>query len=144
MGIDRLLDISLFAIANLGNLLLIGIFLARAKGHPRVEWVLGLIFVSLILPVAVAVILNATRKREWWTVALPLLLILFCLVELLLDYILKLDFRNTALCWPYIALYYLALLGMIGYSFSLGKAYGFITLSTYFLGLLATWYGHSR
>jgi hypothetical protein len=28
---------------------------------------------------------------------LPLPLILYCLVELLLDYILKLDFRNTGL-----------------------------------------------
>ncbi len=72
-----------------------------------------------------------------------MLLILFFAIELLFDYILKLDFRNTALLWPYIVVYYLALMGMIGYSFSIGRPYGFITLGTYFLGLLATWYGHA-
>jgi hypothetical protein len=32
---------------------------------------------------------------------------------------------------------------MIGYSFQTGKPYGFMTLGTYFIGLLATWYGHA-
>jgi len=139
----RTVDIAVFVIANLVNLLLIGLFLARAQGLERVESILGLVVMALALPLGAAVILNISGQREWWTIALPLLLILFFAIELLFDYILKLDFRNTALLWPYIVVYYLALMGMIGYSFSIGRPYGFITLGTYFLGLLATWYGHA-
>jgi len=140
---NQTVDIAIFVVANLVNLLIVGVFLARSRGLSRMEWVLGLIVVAMIFPVGAAVIINAAKKREWWTFVLPLLLILYCLVELMLDYILKLDFRNTALRWPYITLFYLAMMGLIGYSFLIGRVFGYITLSTYFLNLLATWYGHS-
>ena len=87
----RTVDIAVFVIANLVNLLLIGLFLSRAQGLERVESILGLVVMALALPLGAAV----------------------------------------------------ALMGMIGYSFSIGRPYGFITLGTYFLGLLATWYGHA-
>ncbi|MBU7009941.1 MAG: hypothetical protein HXS46_04580 [Theionarchaea archaeon] len=83
-------------------------------------------------------------KREWWAIVLPSLLIVFLIVELILDYILKLDFRHTSLLWPYLLLYYVSLWGMIGYTFLIGTFYGGITLGTYFLNLLATWYSYSR
>lgn len=144
-GINFLtIDIVLFVIANLVNLLLVAVFLVRPRGLEKVEYVLGIVVVAMALPVGAAVILNVLGKREWWTFVLPLFLILFLKIELLFDYILKLNFRDTALRWPYIFVYYLGLLAMIGYSFSMGKPYGFVTLSTYFLNLLATWYGHTR
>ncbi len=140
----RIIDIAIFVIANLVNLLLMGIFLSRPKGLKKVEYVLGLFTVSMILPVSVAVILNILGKRDWWTLVLPLVLILFLAVELLFDYILKLSFRKTRLLWPYLFLYYLALMAMIGYSFLIGRPYGFVTLGTYFLSLFATWYSYSK
>jgi hypothetical protein len=140
----RIIDIAIFVIANLINLLLIGIFLSRPKGLKKVEHVLGLFLVAMILPVGVVVILNILGKREWWTIVLPMILILFLKIELLFDYILKLNFRKTRLLWPYLLLYYLAMMAMIGYSFLIGKTYGFVTLGTYFLGLFATWYSYSK
>ena len=113
----RIIDIAIFIIANLVNLLIIGIFLSRPKGLKRVEFILGLVVVAMTLLVGMAVILNILGKREWWTIVLPLLLILFFVVELIFDYILKLDFRNTDLRWPYIIVFYLSLMAMIGYSF---------------------------
>jgi len=140
----RTIDITLFAIANLVNLLVTGVFLARSVGLAHVEYALGIVMVAMIIPVGGAVILNIVGKREWWTIVLPLLLILFFVVELAFDYIFKLDFRNTALRWPYITIFYLGLIGMIGYSFSIGKPYGFVTLASYFLSLFATWYAYFR
>lgn len=137
-------DFSLFLIANMMNLLITGVFLARARGLERTEYVLGLVVVALALPIIVIVVLNVLHQRAWWTIVLPLPLILYCLVELLLDYILKLAFRNTGLVWLYIPIFYLGLWGMIGYAFLIGRIYGFITLATYFISLLATWYGHVR
>jgi hypothetical protein len=138
------IDIGLFVVANLINLLLIGIFLARPKGLKKAEHILGLFVVAMILPVGIAIILNILGKREWWTIVLPLILILFLKIEFLFDYILKLNFRKTKLLWPYLLLFYLAMMAMIGYSFSIGKIYGFVTLGTYFLGLFATWYSYSK
>jgi len=140
----RIIDITIFVIANVINLLLTGIFLSRPKGVQKVEHFLGLFVVAMILPVGVAVALNILGKREWWTVVLPSILILFLAVELLLDYILKVNFRKTRLLWPYLLLYYLAMMAMIGYSFILGKTYGFVTLGTYFIGLFATWYSYAK
>jgi len=139
-----IIDIGIFVIANLINFLLIGIFLSRPKGLKKVEHVLGLFVVAMILPVGMAIILNFFGKREWWTIVLPMILILFLKIELLFDYILKLNFRKTRWLWPYLFLYYLAMMAMIGYSFSIGKPYGFVTLGTYFLGLFATWYSYSK
>jgi hypothetical protein len=140
----RIIDIGIFIIANVINLLLIVIFLSRPKGLKNVEHICGLIITSMILPVGVAIILNILGDREWWTIVLPAILVLFLAVELLLDYILKLNFRKTRWLWPYLFLYYLAMMAMIGYSFLVGNIYGFVILGTYFIGLFATWYSHAK
>lgn len=140
----RSIDIGIFVIANVINILLIGIFLSRPKGHQKIEYILGLFVVAMILPVGLAIVLNILGKREWWTVILPAILVLFLAVELLFDYILKLNFRKTRWLWPYLLLYYSAMMAMIGYSFLIGKPYGFVTLGTYFLGLFATWYSYTK
>jgi hypothetical protein len=140
----RIVDIALFAIANLVNLLVIGIFLSRPKRLERVEYVLGLVLEALALPIGAAVVLNVLGQREWWRAVLPSLLILFLVVEGVLDYILKLDFRRTRLLAPYLVLFYLGLIGILGYTFAVGKMYGLITLGTYLLGLAATGYSYSK
>ena len=141
----RNIDLSVFAVANLANLLLIGIFLSRVWNRRQLEHnIFGVLFLLLAFPLIAAIVFNIATRREWWTIVLPALVVVFQLVELLLDYILKIDFRNTRLLGPYLGLYYLSLMGMIGYSFSVGKPYGFVTLVTYFLNLAATWYSYSK
>ena len=140
----QVVDLAVFAAANLMNVLLIGIFLSRPYGLKRAERVLGLISVCLALPLGLAAILNWWGQREWWTVVLPGLLAVFLVVELLLDYVLKADFRRTRLLGPYLLLYYAAVMGMVGYSFLVGEVYGFVTLATYFLCLFATWYSYAK
>jgi hypothetical protein len=142
--VSRVVDLALFAIANLANLLLATIFLARTRRLKKVEHILGLAVVAMALPAAAALVLNAVGARGWWWVLLPLPFILHCVSELLLDYVLKLPFRSTRLLGPYLGLYYLAMWGLIGYSFLVGKAYGLVTLATYFLCLAATWYSYTR
>ncbi len=139
-------DLIVFVIANLVNLIMIAIFLARvaAHGRGRVERILGLILIGLGVPVVAVIGLNAAGGRTWWLSVLPMPLVAFLLLDLVLDYILKADFRRSAVLGPYLALYYLALLGMTGYAFAVGKVYGMATLVTYFLNLGATWYSYSR
>ena len=138
------IDLVVVIVANLFNLLMTSIFFARPKGWKRFERIVGLIMVALALPLGAAVILNLLANREWWFVVLPIPLILHCLAELLLDTILKLDFRKTRWLGPYLALFYLGQMGLIGYAFVVQPAYGFVTLTTYFLCLGATRYAHSK
>jgi CubicO group peptidase (beta-lactamase class C family) len=138
------IDLVVVVAANLFNLLMTAIFLTRPRGWKRFERVVGLIMASLALPLGAAVILNLLLNREWWFVALPLPLILHCIVELLLDYILKLDFRKTWLLGPYLGLFYLGQMGLIGYAFVVEPIYGFVTLATYFVCLGATRYAHAK
>ena len=137
-------DLALFLIANLVNLLIIGIMLSRPFGLQRLERMLGLGAVACAVPAGLAVMLNAAGGREWWAILLPALFVGYLILELILDYVLRLDFRNTRLLWPYLLVYYVALNAMIGYTFLVDRVYGAITLATYLLGLLATWVSYSR
>jgi hypothetical protein len=141
--LERKVDLVVFSLANLMNLIMVIVFLTRAAGAARIEF-LGLIWAGFIIALSAVVLLNIRARRAWWTVALPSLLIAFLILEIILDYILRIDFRSTRLLGPYLALYYLALLGMIGYSFQMGRRSGFITLATYFINQIATLYSYFR
>lgn len=140
----QMVDQVVVVAANLFNLLMTAIFLARPRGWKRFERIAGLVMVSLAVPLGTAAVLNLVNERPWWFVVLPLPLLLHCVAELLLDYVLKLDFRRTRLLGPYLALFYLGQWGLIGYAFVVKPLYGFVTLATYFLCLAATRYAHSK
>lgn len=140
----RTIDSVLFLIVNLYNGLLIGIFLSRPFGLARLETILGLISIALAVPLAVAALMNLRTGREWWTFVLPMLLVLFLILELCLDYLFQINFRETWMLGPYLLIFYVSLMGMIGYTFLIGTRYGYITLVTYFLSLAATWYSYSQ
>ena len=141
---SQFVDLVFVVIANLVNLLVAALLVVRVRGWATVERGLGIAVMAMAVPVGAGMVLNALARRPWWTVALPALLVLFCGVELTLDYILDLDFRYTRLLWPYLMSYYLALIGMMGYAFGVGKAHGFITLGTYLVNLAATWCSYTR
>jgi len=131
-------------IANLTNLLLAVMFLLRARGKPNIGNAFGWVSVVLGIPLLVAAVINMSSARPWWAFVLPGLLVLYDLIKFVLDYLLKFDFRHSRWLGPYLALYYVALMGMIGYSFAIGKPYGFITLFTYFINLAATAWSYAR
>jgi CDP-diglyceride synthetase len=140
----RTIDLIVIISANIFNLLIVGIMLSRPFGYERLERICGILSISLILPLGVAVAYNIANRREWWSYVLPLVLIAFLLLELLLDYILHYPFRQTRLLWPYLLLFYGGAMFMIGYSFLSIEKLGYLTLITYFLNLLATWYSYTH
>jgi len=114
---ERVVDLGVFGIANLINLLLVVIFLTRARTGTRdtpVENVAGWITVAMALPLIAAIILNIAAKRGAWLWILPLVTVVYLIVEFVLDYALKIDFRSTGLLAPYLILYYLAQFAMVG------------------------------
>jgi hypothetical protein len=137
-------DLLVFLAANVANLLMVAIFVVRTRGAVKVERALGILVMAMALPVGAAAVWNALAGRPWWAVVLLLPFLLHCLLELLLDYILRLDFRHTWLLGPYLGVFYLAQWGLIGYTFVAGEIWGFVMLATYFMCLGATWYSYAR
>ena len=139
----RSIDLVAVSTANLFNIIMVIVFILRTMqtGHLQV---VGIVWVVFIVMLAVVVFYNIRAKRGRWFVILPLLLEIFLLAEVALDYILKYDFRSTSLVGPYLLLYYVSILGMVGYSFFVEKKYGFITLVTYFLSQFAALYSYMK
>jgi len=140
---QRTVDLVVVAVANLMNMIMVVVFLSRSMMVERLQ-VVGFIWGALILVLAAVVVLNVRAKREWWAIVLPLLLVVFLIVEIVLDYIIQYDFRSTILLGPYLLLYYVSIMGMIGYAFLTEKKLGFITLATYFLNQIATFYSYFK
>jgi hypothetical protein len=139
-----LIDLGLVATANVFNILVIGTFIARTLGCRKTEWVIGLIVVLLALPCAAGIVANLAGGRAWWTIVLPFLLLSYCILEAVLDYVWKVEFRNTRFLWVYLVVFYCGAIAMIGYGFGVGKPFGYATLGTYLCGLAAAWYSYSR
>lgn len=127
------IDLGVVVSVNLFNLLLVALFWGRIANQPLVARIAGISTLVLGIPLAAFAIANLIQHRAWWTVALPLLLVLFLLIELIFDYILKIEFRQTWLVGPYLLFYYLGSMVMVGYAFMVNVPYGVITLITYFM-----------
>ena len=140
----RRIDHIMWFTANSLNLLMVLVFLSRTLPNPRLEFYAGILLLLLALPTLYVMIKNIQAQRGTWYWLLPLLLVLFLIVELLLDHIFFPDFRQSRLLGPYLGLYYLSLMAMIGYSFMTSKKAGFITLITYFLNQVATFYSYFK
>jgi hypothetical protein len=98
------------------------IFIARMTGSPRIERVGGVLFLGLALP-AIYLLLSASRlHRPPIYLGWVSLFMLFLVVELLLDYVFEVPFRDVR--WQtilYVMLFFGSLGGMIGVAAQAGR-----------------------
>ena len=103
------LDLTLFFIINIANIIISAIFILRVK-KPHFEHLLGIFYILLGIPTLVIAIFNFIFRREWWFYVFPLLFGFFIIFELIIDYIKKVEFRNPrnkTVLVPYLILYYI-------------------------------------
>jgi len=109
------------------NLLIAGIFIADKKQHPRLIRTLGMTWLLPAIPLAIVFVHYLLAGQELWIIVCFGGIFLYMLMELLLDYVLKIEFRKKlSVHVPYIVLEYLALFGLIGISFSVDKTWGYV------------------
>lgn len=121
-------------ITNINNILLIFLFLARIYKYPKVEYWLGVVFLLSIVPLTYMLIKAVESKKTMIYFVQLSLMIGFIVVEFLLDYLLKLDFRqNQNYVIPFLILFYASLGGMIGIASHSGKQWTVITVITFLL-----------
>jgi len=136
------IDLIVVYMANLINVMMAILFIARISGVPQVEYALGIVVMIMGFALGYFAFFNKKNKRDRWDVYLLIPIFLFFVVELILDYILSFDFRSTAIAGPYVLLYFVGLWGLIGYGFRFDKKWGFVTLATYFLNMILSVLAH--
>ena len=130
------IDLIVVGMANLINLVMAGLFAARISGLTQVQHALGIVAMIMGFALGYIAFLNKKNERGKWFSYLLIPIFLFFVVDLTLDCVLAVDFRNTPVVGPYILLYYVGLWGLIGYSFIVDKKWGFVTLATYFANMV--------
>jgi len=136
----RKIDLFVVLASNMINIAMALLFTARLSGLFLVEKSMGVLVILLGFSLGYVAYINKKNKRDKWEVYLLLPVLFFCIVELILDYVLVSDFRSTALVGPYLLLYYSSLWMLIGYAFRFEKIWGYITLATYFLNMSLSLY----
>jgi hypothetical protein len=120
-----LLDLIFLLSALTFNLLIAGIFIADKLGRPGLIWAFGRAWLALAVPLGGVWLGYAAGGRPAWILACLGLVLLYMAVEWLLDYVLKLPFRQKlALHVPYIVLEYIALFSLIAIAFSIDRLWG--------------------
>ena len=109
------------------NLLIAGIFIAQKKERPKLVKTFGIVWLLLAIPLAIVFINYLIVGRDLWIMICFGFIFLYIFLELLLDYILRIEFRQKPITHvPYIILEYIALFGLIGISTAIDKTWGYI------------------
>ncbi len=121
--------LSVFALA-----VCILIFVSRLAEKKSIEHWLGIILIGTIIPY-VYFLFNAQKNERPGIYYIQLMcIILFLIVELLLDYIFQLDFRNVRwMLITYVTLFFAATGGMIGIASNGGKLWTIISIILFFI-----------
>jgi len=117
------------------------IFLFRLLGNSKIEYWLGVLFLLTFIPI-VFLLLNANELQRPTIYYIQLgLMLAFIVVEFLLDYLFKVNFRNTRwMVITYVTLFFAATGGMIGIASLSGKIYSVIAIILFLIMIFLAFY----
>ena len=94
----------------------------------------GAIVLSLMIPFTITLLGYMKEKEKKRTILSHIFILFYLFLELLLDYILKIPFREIlAIHVPYIIVFYAALFCTIGVSFKKNKKMGSVVIVTFLI-----------
>lgn len=134
--------LGVFALATSANLVSATMFWARVR---RPAWArpLGVAAIALGVPALALAVAGATSGISWTRWLFPLLYTVFAAVTLLLDFILKVEFRQPRrprILVPFLILYYFPLVAMWGMLWDLGLGYWAVNGLSYLTMVAASLY----
>ncbi len=114
------------------NISVSAVFIAVKLDKQSLLQVFGAITLAMALPFTVTLIGYWQDKAEKKIIVSHIFILFYLFLELLLDYILKIPFREIlALHIPYILFFYAATFNMIVVSFKINKKMGFVVTGTF-------------
>jgi hypothetical protein len=133
MNINPFLFDALFVItAVLFNLLVIGIYIAQAHEREHLVEIFGTLIIFLIFPFDLVFAGYLLNGRSLEILAALSVVFLYLMIELLLDFILKYDFRSRPI-WhmAYILLFYATTFSLIYIAFAISNLAGYLVTATF-------------
>ena len=140
MALTKSQDIIFVLSAVIFNVLVSVVYLATKFDLIELLRISGIIVISLIVPFAITLRGYMKDKAEKKIIISNVIILLYLVIELLLDYILKIPFREIlALHVLYIIIFYAAEFSIISVSFNIDRKAGFVVAITFciLLGCLA-------
>ena len=134
MDKGKLTDLIFFLAAIIFNVSVSLIYLSTKFDNAQLRQVSGAFAISTIIPFSIT-LYGYMRQGAAQKIIISHMVILFYLVlEVLLDYILHIPFRDIpVLHVPYILVFYAAEFTIIGVAFDRNRKMGFVVLATFFV-----------
>lgn len=134
MNMSKLIDIIFICSSIIFNISVSVFYIAVKLGNMVLMQVSGAIVLSLIIPFTITLLGYMKEKMEKRTIISHVFILFYLFLELLLDYILKIPFREIlAIHVPYIIVFYAAMFSMIGVSFDKNRKMGFVVTITFLI-----------
>ena len=134
INLGKSMDIIFIISAIIFNILVSILYIATKFGNMEFVQVIGIIVLFLIIPFTITLIGYMKEKEEKKIIISLIVILFYFFLEILLDYILIIPFRDIlALHIPYIIIFYAADFSMIGVTFDKNKKMGYVVLATFFI-----------
>ncbi|MCE7741941.1 MAG: hypothetical protein GOP50_05740 [Candidatus Heimdallarchaeota archaeon] len=134
-------DILFVIAAVLANLCVSAIYVSDRHNSMKFIRIFGIIFLTLGFPIIAVLIGYIITGYDWWVYALLSYVIVFFIVQLILDFILKSQFREKPVQHVvYIIFFYIFQAGMIIIAFNINDTCGYAVSISFWLLLGALIY----
>ena len=134
MNMTKSIDIVFICSSVILNVSVSLVYVVTKLGDMALTQVFGGIAVSMIVPFAVTLIGYLRAKESKKTIISNAIVLFYLVLELLLDYILQIPFREIlAIHVPYIVVFYAALFSMMAVSFEKNKRMGYVVIITFWI-----------
>ena len=131
---NKSMDVIFICSSVIFNISVSALYIATKLGDMRLVGVSGGIVISLIVPFAITLLGYMWKKAEKKTILSHVFILFYLFLELFLDYILRIPFREIlAIHVPYIIVFYAALFSMIAVSFEKNKKMGSLVIATFLI-----------
>ena len=121
--------------------LCIAIFIARLNAKPTLEYVIGFVLILTAIPFIYLLYSSVGQCRLVIFYVQIGSILLFLLIEGLLDYVFKFDFRHTRwMVIAYIIVFFAGTGGMIGLASLSGRLYSVISIILFFIMVFLAFY----
>ena len=127
----KLIDIIFICSSVVFNILVSALYIAFKFGDLMLVEVLGGIAISLIVPFTITLLGYLREKAKKRTIIFNGIILIYLLLELLLDYVLRIHIKEIlAINLPFVIVFFAALFSMIYVSYERNKKMGNVVIIT--------------
>ena len=130
----KLIDLVFICASIILNVSVSLVYVLTKLGDLALTQIFGGVAVSMIVPFAVTLIGYLRAKESKKTIVSNAIVLSYLFLELLLDYILQIPFREILVIHvPYIVVFYAALFSTMAVSFEKNKRMGYVVIATFWI-----------